>query len=177
MTKEEISLNQHVEDLKERMKLLQGDRKANIEVLEANKASNKEEIMRLRDENKELRKKASHLQRSTADDDSNNEQKHVEREVSKMRKGYDEYRLKSARQAKLLEELKDQVRTLELDSQRPHMEDNEYTRTIRSLENKLDKAMIKYNEAQSIRKTYEQIVRRYCSIFYCCFLLTRRICN
>lgn len=40
------------------------------------------------------------------------------------------------------------------------MEDNEYTRTIRSLENKLDKAMIKYNEAQSIRKTYEQIVRR-----------------
>ena len=40
------------------------------------------------------------------------------------------------------------------------MEDNEYTRTIRALENKLDKAMIKYNEAQSIRKTYEQIVRR-----------------
>jgi hypothetical protein len=40
------------------------------------------------------------------------------------------------------------------------MEDNEYTRNIRSLENKLDKAMIKYNEAQSIRKTYEQIVRR-----------------
>lgn len=40
------------------------------------------------------------------------------------------------------------------------MEDNEYTRRIRALENKLDKAMIKYNEAQSIRKTYEQIVRR-----------------
>ena len=54
----------------------------------------------------------------------------------------------------------DIVRELELDSQRPHMEDNEYTRNIRSLENKLDKAMIKYNEAQSIRKTYEQIVRR-----------------
>jgi len=32
--------------------------------------------------------------------------------------------------------------------------------SIRALENKLDKAMIKYNEAQSIRKTYEQIVRR-----------------
>ena len=40
------------------------------------------------------------------------------------------------------------------------MEDNEFTRCIRALENKLDKAMIKYNEAQSIRKTYEQIVRR-----------------
>lgn len=49
---------------------------------------------------------------------------------------------------------------MELDSQRPHMEDNEHTRCIRALENRLDKAMIKYNEAQSIRKTYEQIVRR-----------------
>ena len=32
--------------------------------------------------------------------------------------------------------------------------------SIRMLENRLDKAMIKYNEAQSIRKTYEQIVKR-----------------
>jgi hypothetical protein len=32
--------------------------------------------------------------------------------------------------------------------------------TIRQLENKLDKAMIKYNEAMSIRKTYEMIVKR-----------------
>ena len=31
---------------------------------------------------------------------------------------------------------------------------------IRVMENRLDKAMIKYNEAQSIRKTYEQIVKR-----------------
>ena len=31
------------------------------------------------------------------------------------------------------------------------------SRTIRILENKLDKVMIKYNEAQSIRKTYEQV--------------------
>jgi hypothetical protein len=31
---------------------------------------------------------------------------------------------------------------------------------MRMLENRLDKAMIKHNEAQSIRKTYEQIVRR-----------------
>ncbi len=40
------------------------------------------------------------------------------------------------------------------------MEDNEFTRRIRSLENKLDKAMIKYNESQSIRKTYESILQR-----------------
>lgn len=33
-------------------------------------------------------------------------------------------------------------------------------RTIRELENKLDKVMIKYNEAQSIQQTYEEIVNR-----------------
>merc|ERR1712190_633639 len=33
-------------------------------------------------------------------------------------------------------------------------------RQIRVLENRLDKAMIKYNEAQSIKKTYEAIVKR-----------------
>lgn len=47
-----------------------------------------------------------------------------------------------------------------MDSQKPHLEDNEYTRQVRALENKLDKAMIKFNEAQSVRKTYEQILHR-----------------
>lgn len=69
-------------------------------------------------------------------------------------------RLRSARSNRYLDELRDSAKDLELNSQRPHMEDNEFTRCIRALENKLDKAMIKYNEAQSIRKTYEQIVKR-----------------
>ena len=62
-TKEEISLNQHIEDLKERMKMLQNDRKSNIDILESNKVSNKEEIKRLRDENKDLRQKFANLQK------------------------------------------------------------------------------------------------------------------
>lgn len=39
-------------------------------------------------------------------------------------------------------------------------EESGLMRNIRILENQLDKVMIKYNEAQSIRKTYEQIVKR-----------------
>lgn len=39
-------------------------------------------------------------------------------------------------------------------------EESPLMRQIRILENNLDKVMIKYNEAQSIRKTYEQIVKR-----------------
>ena len=63
LTKEEQTLNQHVEDLRERMRMLQNDRRANIEVLEANKSANKEEIKSLRDTSKELRQKLAQLQR------------------------------------------------------------------------------------------------------------------
>lgn len=40
------------------------------------------------------------------------------------------------------------------------VEESPLMRQIRILENRLDKVMIKFNEAQSIRKTYEQIVKR-----------------
>lgn len=63
LTKEEISLNAHVEELRERMRMLQSDRTANIDILEANKTANKEEIKRLRAENKEFRQKLAQLQR------------------------------------------------------------------------------------------------------------------
>lgn len=153
-------MNQQIEDLRERMKVLQNDRKANVEVLEANKTSNKDEIKKLRDENKDLRQKLALLQKTALQDEGKDEIGHISKEVDRLRKVCDDLRLKSSRFRKNLEDLRDEVRDLELDSQRPHMEDNEYTRRIRALENKLDKAMIKYNEAQSIRKTYEQIVRR-----------------
>lgn len=39
-------------------------------------------------------------------------------------------------------------------------EESPLMRQIRILENNLDKVMIKFNEASSIRKTYEQIVKR-----------------
>ena len=87
-------------------------------------------------------------------DSEKDDLKHMEREVDHLRREYDDLKAKSNSHRKGLEKIRDAVRDLELDSQRPHMEDNDYTRRIRALENKLDKAMIKYNEAQSIRKTY-----------------------
>lgn len=54
----------------------------------------------------------------------------------------------------------DEFRELQLHAMNPAVEETPLTRKIRLLENRLDKAMIKYNEAQSIRKTYEQIVKR-----------------
>merc|ERR1719238_1149164 len=59
-----------------------------------------------------------------------------------------------------LEDLGGKLDELKTDAAVPNTEANPLTRKIRMLENRLDKAMIKYNEAQSIRKTYEQIVKR-----------------
>ncbi len=41
----------------------ENDRKSNIDVLEANKNSNKEDIRKLRDDNKDLRQKLAQLQK------------------------------------------------------------------------------------------------------------------
>lgn len=56
--------------------------------------------------------------------------------------------------------LKDELFTLMKEVEQPEVRDSRLTKKIRSLENRLDKAMIKFNEAQSIRRTYEQIVHR-----------------
>ena len=42
---------------------VEGDRKVNIDILEANKGANREDIRRLRDDNKELRQKLAQMQR------------------------------------------------------------------------------------------------------------------
>ena len=56
--------------------------------------------------------------------------------------------------------MQDKLKDLEKEMEKLKDDDTPLTRNIRTLENRLDKAMIKYNEAQSIRKTYEQIVKR-----------------
>merc|ERR1712151_512898 len=59
-----------------------------------------------------------------------------------------------------LYELDCKLNELSMDAKLPKTEDSPQMRHIRVLENRLDKATIKYNESQSIRKTYEAIVKR-----------------
>ena len=105
--------------LRERMRLLQGDRRANIDILEANKAANKEEIRRLREDNKDLRVKIAQVQRSGAEETNqaaggaSHELVHMQGEVMKVRKGYDDARNIANKHRQVLSELKDEVRDLE----------------------------------------------------------------
>ncbi|EEY63524.1 uncharacterized protein PITG_15874 [Phytophthora infestans T30-4] len=143
-------MEEQVEDLRDKMRLLQVDRKSNIDVLESSKQTNKDYIRQLKNENRDLRKALADMKRSSS----------AGAQVNKVRKQHDDLRHRVQSQTALLEELKDEVKDLELESKKPSLEDTPETRKIRMLENRLDKAMIKFNEAQSIRKTYEQIVKR-----------------
>jgi hypothetical protein len=144
--------------------------------LESSKTVNQDQIRQLQDENRELRRAIGQLQQQgrgkttggpgggtgtiahSAEDVE--EINAVQLSVNRLRKQTDDSKCKSTKLAKTLQGFKDQVKDLDLEAKRPNMEDSPFTRKIRMLENRLDKAMIKYNEAQSIRKTYEQIVKR-----------------
>ena len=60
----------------------------------------------------------------------------------------------------MLKKLKGKMEELKNERSALGNDNNPLMQSIRQLENKLDKAMIKYNEAMSIRKTYEMIVKR-----------------
>lgn len=60
---------------------------------------------------------------------------------------------------KILLNLQDKLNELETENDFTS-EGSPYYKSIRILENKLDKIIIKYNEAQSIKKTYQKIVRK-----------------
>ena len=153
-------------DLRQKFQLLEGDRKAYYEMSMHSMKENKRTITFLRDEVKKHRKQLASLQKRTSATckqglgGSGEETKKLARHVAMLRKNYDTVRSQIEGKRSALRELRDKALELELESQRPNEEDSPLTRKIRILENRLDKAMIKYNEAQSIRKTYEQIVKR-----------------
>merc|ERR1712054_105048 len=77
-----------------------------------------------------------------------------------MRKEYNNRKAEYEAKDRELQALQDTWNDLKKEAVKPNSEENPMTRGIRTLENRLDKAIIKYNEAQSIRKTYEQITKR-----------------
>ena len=69
-------------------------------------------------------------------------------DLIKVRKHFDTLREQTLLKCQTLKKLKDGARDLELQSKSNAQEDTPVTRNIRMLENRLDKALIKFNEAQ-----------------------------
>ncbi len=137
MTSSRNVIDQQVDDLRLRMRLLQQDRRANVEVLEANKTTNAEEIKSLREDNKKLRLRVTQLQkRLTSDKHGSNELAILQRQALKLRTEFDSLKLLSTKYREQMTRLRDEANTCELEAIRPTQEDGPIARKIRMLENK-----------------------------------------
>merc|ERR1719162_2874988 len=81
-------------------------------------------------------------------------------EVQAMQRKYDALKCSNAKKRGHVDQLENKHSELTVGSKLCSSEASPEMRQIRVLENRLDKAMIKHNEAQSIKRTYEAIVKR-----------------
>ena len=177
-------------DLQSRFDLLQGDRKgtaqnaafrlsatefglscpvcwccaAFYEQSQLTLKQNKDQVDELRREGKELRSALANMNKERGSTETSAiheaELTKVEQALTLLRQRQNQVMCGNKAKEKALRVLEDELKDLQRSSSRPAHEANPLMRQIRTLENRLDKAMIKYNEAQSIRKTYDQIVKR-----------------
>ena len=156
---------EEVEHYSRQLQILMGERTSFMMNAEETKKKNSELIEQLKKENRELKKirdeivanrKAAFtagLSKTTGTSFFDTKD-----EVFWKRK-YDDVLNKVTQRRKVLLNLKDKQNEVS-DVKNAAFEESPLSRQIRILENQLDKIMIKYNEAHSIRKTYEQIVKR-----------------
>mmetsp|Transcript_22314 Transcript_22314/g.48541 ORF Transcript_22314/g.48541 Transcript_22314/m.48541 type:complete len:573 (-) Transcript_22314:9-1727(-) len=131
---------------------------------------NKQDIANYRSGNKELRNKLRDTRLKLARDrfaSSPDDLDTIEKQVSMIRKNLDTVKSQVDKKREHLEGLRDAATELEMMTMKKDSFDSHFASTspenakrIRSLEGRLDHSIIKYNEAQSIRTTYEQIVKR-----------------
>lgn len=154
-----MSPEDQLEDLQRRFLLLEGERKANFETAEINQKQNTQIINQMTVENKDLRAQIRALRNEKTPSADKQLQEKMS-EVQKLQRDVDTLVAENRKKTALLEDLDVKLGELSLDAKLHTTEASPEMRQIRVLENRLDKAMIKYNEAQSIRRTYEEIVKR-----------------
>lgn len=136
---------------------------AYIENTNKEKEENRKEIENLKKEYEKLKQEVVKLRKDTLY--SSNKTKIVGDTIDNKEINFLKLRLDKIRSLKLKakEEWKkndEQLNTIKYEYKLLCDDNNPYTKRIKMLENKLDKAMIKYNEAMSIKRTYEQILSR-----------------
>jgi len=158
-TKNAMSPEEQLEDLQRRFTLLEGERKATYETAKLNIQQNKEIITQMKEENKTLRNQIAEIRIEKPESLEKSLEKTMT-EVQNLQRRIDLLKNENNKKREYLDQLSIKMSELSMGATMHSSEASPEMRHIRVLENRLDKTMIKYNEAQSIRKTYEAIVRR-----------------
>eukprot|EP00755_Sulcionema_specki_P005584 Sspe_Gene.33145::Locus_16211_Transcript_1_1_Confidence_1.000_Length_1690::g.33145::m.33145 len=153
--------------LEGKFRLMETGRKMYFEDSQLQLKAAKDAVNQLRKENKELKKTLLAIQEERKrDKDTNpgsiqdNQLHQLDQRIFAVRKQLDQARYACEQKRVALQRQKERLHDIELVKPDALDLDPGLSRKIRMLENRLDKSMIKYNEAQAIRKTYEQIVKR-----------------
>jgi chromosome segregation ATPase len=137
-------------ELQKRFQMLENDRKNLFEQTQNEVKKNKEILSKLKKENKDLRSALSGLLTDQGSKlaGKDSEVGKLELQVQELRRRYDDVRHQATFRQKELDTMIDKQTDLEKEMAKLKDDDTPLTRNIRTLENRLDKAMIKYNEAQ-----------------------------
>mmetsp|Transcript_26634 Transcript_26634/g.58382 ORF Transcript_26634/g.58382 Transcript_26634/m.58382 type:complete len:567 (+) Transcript_26634:272-1972(+) len=160
-----MDAQEELADLQNRFQLLEGDRKAFYEQSQLTLKQNKEACDAVRRENKQLRAALAAIHKEHGSSVQNAglgeaEIAKVEAQLTQLRQRHNQLAHSNRAKEVALARQEDELRDIQKSAKPPDASSNPQLRQIRTLENRLDKAMIKFNEAQAIRKTYDQIVKR-----------------
>ena len=156
-------LEVEIHDLWKRFALVEGDRKAYYELSEWQRQTNQEAVAAIRVENRKLRDRLKQIQSDKSVKSMGQLRREVdkcERDTLRMRNRCDEAMAKFRSQESELLKKQDQLRDINLEAQTAGGDSAPGMKEIHELENGLDRVMIKYNEAMSVRKTYEHIIEK-----------------
>jgi len=145
--------------LRQKLQLLERDRKSFYETSQIELKRNRAEILRLRTENSELKATITAAQRNGVSV-TEKEASQLDKAISTLTLKLDRARADVARNATELQSLRQKKETFTREAEPVLRDDSYMTQRIRLLENRLDKSLIKHNEAVAIQKTYQQILRR-----------------
>lgn len=145
--------------LKEKLRLLEADRKSFFESTDEKQKANRDEIRRLRRENKDLKATIMAARKGTGTV-LGKEARQLDDGIYKLTLRLDELRERVAERKADLHKEREKAKDIDVECEPLLTETHPLSRKIRMLENRLDKSLIKYNEAMAIKKTYEQIVHR-----------------
>ncbi len=159
-----------LESLQKRFTLLEEDRKAFYEQSQIMLRANKEQADNLRAENKELKRTLSTLLKSKgaaamsvggeALEMQQSELARSESQLAVLRTRHNQLVSANKQKEELVSRADDELQDLRRSGRPQAVDENPRLRQVRTLENRLEKSLLKFNEAQAIRKTYDQIIKR-----------------
>ncbi|CAC9471995.1 hypothetical_protein_-_conserved [Leishmania infantum] len=149
---------------KKRQSVLDVGQRNQLEAMQAEVRRNNEQLTSLRRENKELRMVLQQTIRGqrniSVEDHYAKEEELLHNKMCVLKRSLNAVKGKNAELLKEIERATEENRFIQQEGNGVLEEDSAVAHKIRALENRLDKCLVKHNEVQTIRRTYETLLER-----------------